>query len=54
MDTRGGEAPMEFEWQGTGPVDPSSPFILSGIKKSMLRVESDQTTLLMLTMRRTI
>ena len=26
MAFRGTESPMDFEWQGHGPIDPSSPF----------------------------
>jgi hypothetical protein len=26
MAFRGTESPMDFEWQGHGPVDPTSPF----------------------------
>ncbi|CUS09538.1 unnamed protein product [Tuber aestivum] len=35
MGERGHESPMDFQWEGTGPSDPNSPFRMSALNNSL-------------------
>lgn len=35
MGERGHESPMDFQWDGTGPSDPNSPFRMSTLNNTL-------------------
>ena len=35
MGERGHESPMDFQWDGTGPSDPNSPYRMSALNNTL-------------------